>query len=343
MTAIGSATTVVPSSTSSAATNAQQNAALDPAKLARSFNEALGGLAIIALGARMLQAAAARGSSASSVVGAPPTQAQGSLQVGNVAGFPANAIRTQGGYTVVPEGKDSAWKIYGPGQNACDEALTRVWGDPHVSEKDGTKWDFTQDSSFMLPDGTRIVCDTTSQTGQSVTQGLTIVSGNDRVDVGGVNTGSPKVTASKDGQSWLGANAATINAGSTFSLQSDGSNVDWFRSTNGKLDGLITGGKSNVDGKNTYDQVIDSKRAPMAAAALANQQVQGEAQNGSIDMNRSLQMFGLMALGGLGFLSSMDIISSFMGNLNKAVSELSVQGALGALLSGNLAKSGMRL
>jgi len=343
MTAIGSATTVVPSSTTSATTNVQQNAALDPAKLAKSFNEALGGLAIIALGARMLQAAAARGSSASSVVGAPPTQPQGSLQVGNVAGFPANAIRTQGGYTVVPEGKDQAWKIYGPGQQFGDEALTRVWGDPHVSEKDGTKWDFTQDSSFMLPDGTRIVCDTTSQTGQSVTQGLTIVSGNDRVDVGGINTENPKVTQAKDGQAWLGANAATINAGSTFSLQSDGNNVDWFRSTNGKLDGLITGARGNVDGKGSYDQIIDSKRSPMAASALANQQVQGQAQNGSIDMDRSLQMFGLMALGGLGFLSNADIINSFMGNLNKAVSELSVQGALGALLSGNLAKSGVRL
>ncbi|HEY1098168.1 MAG TPA: DUF1521 domain-containing protein, partial [Myxococcota bacterium] len=273
MSSIVGSNTVVPSSITSTqqSNSAQQANGLDPAKLFKNFNEALGGLAIMALGARMLQAAAARGASASSVVPAPPSNTtSGSLQVGNVPGFPANAIRTQGGYTVVPEGKDQAWKIYGPGQQFGDEALTRVWGDPHVNEKDGTRWDFTQDSSFMLPDGTRIWADTTSQTGQSVTQGLTIVSGNDRVDVTGVNTGEPKVTAAKDGQAWLSQNAATINAGSTFSLQSDGNNVDWFRSTNGKLDGLITGARGNVDGQGTYDQIIDAKRSPMAASALAN-------------------------------------------------------------------------
>ena len=349
-TIVGNSPTVVPSSVGSTAAPSQapQTNALDPAKLFKSFNEALGGLVVLALGARMLQAAAARGSTASSVVGAPPSQAAGGLQVGNVPGFPANAVRTQGGYTVVAEGKDQAWKIYGPGQNACDEALTRVWGDPHVSEKDGTKWDFTKDSSFMLPDGTRIFADTTAQTGQSVTQGLTIVSGNDRVDVTGVNTGSPKVTAAKDGQAWLGQNAATVNAGATFSLQSDGNNVDWFRSTNGKLDGLITGAKGNVDGKGSYDQIIDSKRSPMAAAALAGQQqVQGQApqpqQNGSIDLQRSLAMFGMMALGGMGFLGNADIISSFMNNLSKAVSELSAQGALSSLFNGNAARAGVRV
>lgn len=346
MSSIVGSNTVVPSSITSTqqSNSAQQANGLDPAKLFKNFNEALGGLAIMALGARMLQAAAARGASASSVVPAPPSNTtSGSLQVGNVPGFPANAIRTQGGYTVVPEGKDQAWKIYGPGQQFGDEALTRVWGDPHVNEKDGTRWDFTQDSSFMLPDGTRIWADTTSQTGQSVTQGLTIVSGNDRVDVTGVNTGEPKVTAAKDGQAWLSQNAATINAGSTFSLQSDGNNVDWFRSTNGKLDGLITGARGNVDGQGTYDQIIDAKRSPMAASALANQQVQGQGSNGTVDLQRSLAMFGAMALGGLGFLSNADIISSFMGNLNKAVSELSLQGALSSLLAGNAARAGVRL
>src|SRR4051812_11209965 len=45
-------------------------------------------------------------------------------------------IHTPGGYTIESCG-NSEWKITGP-----DGKCTRVWGDPHVAESDGGKWDF---------------------------------------------------------------------------------------------------------------------------------------------------------------------------------------------------------
>src|SRR5688572_19066000 len=64
----------------------------------------------------------------------------------NPAGWPQGSVRTAGGYTIVPEGKDQAWKIYGPQQGPDDKPLSRVWGDPHVDEADGQRWDFTKSS-----------------------------------------------------------------------------------------------------------------------------------------------------------------------------------------------------
>ncbi len=281
------------------AQNAHQ--CVDPAALSKTLTEALAGVAMMALGAKMLAGAGqAPGATCCSCVPPPPAQPQGGLQVGGVPGFPDNAIRTAGGYTVVPEGKDQAWKIFGPGQQFGDDALTRVWGDPHVNEADGTRWDFTKDSNFTLPDGTMIRADTTSEVGKSVTQGLTIVSGNDRVQVGGVNTNRPTVQKTQDGQAWLQQNAATLQAGHTFQLQHEGKTVDWFRSTNGQLDGLVTGARGNVDGKGSYDQIIDAKKAPKPGQpqALAN------GQTGNVDMDKAMGLFGLLALGGLGFLGN---------------------------------------
>ena len=39
--------------------------------------------------------------------------------------------------------------------------ITRIWGDPHVNEKEGgDNWHFGGNSTFILPDGTKIRCDT---------------------------------------------------------------------------------------------------------------------------------------------------------------------------------------
>jgi hypothetical protein len=94
----------------------------------------------------------------------------------------SNSVTTSGGYKVVAEGNTN-WKVYNPDGSL----LTEVSGDPHVTEGDGTKWDFSKDSAFTLPDGSTIYCDTSAQTGHSVTQGLTVVSGDQRVDITGVD------------------------------------------------------------------------------------------------------------------------------------------------------------
>jgi hypothetical protein len=312
--------------------------AIDVRQLERSMVEALAGLTLMMAGARMLQGAQSA-PSCGACIPAPPTRPQGGLQVGAVDGFPANAIRTAGGYTIVPEGRDQAWSIYAPGQKAGEAPTTRVWGDPHVNEKDGTRWDFTKDSNFTLPDGTIIRCDTTSEVGQSVSQGLTILSGNDRVEVTGVNTGRPQVAAHKDAQDYLSRNAQTLAAGHTFALQHEGNNVSWFRSTNGQLDGLVTGARSNVDGKGSYDQIIDNKVAPNGRLTGPPPGLTQD-NNASVDVRNALALFGLMALGGTGFLGGN--VERFFRRVQDALSSLFTQGNLDDVFQQSVARYGVR-
>jgi hypothetical protein len=104
---------------------------------------------------------------------------QGSMKVDK-----NGAVTTPGGYKIEVTGP-CAWKITGPD---CKE--TCISGDPHVAEGDGGKWDFQRDSTFMLGDGTRINV-TTKPAGPNatVTDGLEIIAGNDRVQLKDVQKG----------------------------------------------------------------------------------------------------------------------------------------------------------
>lgn len=219
------------------------------------------------------------------------------------------SVTTAGGYKIQPEGKDSAFKIFGPD----GKELTRVWGDPHVQEGDGTKWDFTKDSNFVLPDGTRIGLDTTSQTGKSVTQALDIANGNDRVQISGINSKTPTTgEITRDGLSgWQAANGAGRD---TFSLRHDASGQDWVKyDPTGKLGGVVTGAKYE---NNEYQQITsgaDSTRAGAAPGQLAGGvpgQVPGAAQGG-FGLQQLLQLLGL---GGMSGLSGMGGNSALGGN-----------------------------
>ena len=138
------------------------------------------------------------------------------------ADWPDNSFRTAGGYTVVFDGNKQSMKIFGPDQKPGDTPLVNVWGDPHVYEADGTKWDFTKDSDMVLPDGTLIAMDTTSETGRSYLDNVTIVNGNDRIDISGIRSGKPTAgTFSTDGEAWRAQHAATRHAGwSTYQMGS---------------------------------------------------------------------------------------------------------------------------
>ncbi|MEN9796477.1 MAG: hypothetical protein RL653_173 [Pseudomonadota bacterium] len=243
----------------------------------------------------------------------PPSQDQAAASAGqglekNPEGWPEGSVRTAGGYTIVPEGKDAAFKIYGPNQSPSDEAMTRVWGDPHVSEKDGTKWDFTKDSNFRLPDGTVISVDTTSQTGQSVSQKLDIVNGDDHVAINGINTDKPSVgDIQAGGQAWLDKNAkgrVDFRLGDTGSAD----DVKWFREKNGEVEGLITGAKQ--DAEKTYDQVLDTNQKDVGGT--------GQAAEGAVGGERPA--FG-----------SDDWKNQFEGMLSKMLEEL-----FGTLLNGRM-------
>lgn len=205
------------------------------------------------------------------------------------------SVTTAGGYKIQPEGKDSAFKIFGPD----GKELTRVWGDPHVQEGDGTKWDFTKDSNFVLPDGTRIGVDTTSQSGKSVTQALDIANGNDRVQISGINSKSPTTgEVTRDGLAgWQAANGAGRD---TFSLRHDASGQDWVKyDPSGKLGGVVTGAKFEDDEYKQITSGADSTRAGAAPGALPGM-TQAQAPGG-FGLEQLLQLLGLGGMGsGLG-------------------------------------------
>lgn len=191
----------------------------------------------------------------------------------NPPGWPQNSVRTAGGYTIVPEGKDAAWKIYGPNQSPQDKPLSRIWGDPHVDEADGQRWDFTKSSNFRLPDGTLIDVKTTSETGQSVTQGLNIVNGSDRVAIDGINQNRPQLSAvSRDGFQYranlMSQDRDTFVLGGTNRHDGGNDRVQWARERNGQLEGVIGGTINNVDGKGSYGQRIDAHRTFQVDASL---------------------------------------------------------------------------
>lgn len=105
---------------------------------------------------------------------------------------PEGSLRNEGGKIITPGGytieatKQHEWIITGP-----DGKTTRIWGDPHVAEGDGGKWDFKRNSTFVLGDGTRINVTTApwKDGKMTVTSGLEIISGNDRVNISGIDQG----------------------------------------------------------------------------------------------------------------------------------------------------------
>jgi Domain of Unknown Function (DUF1521) len=102
----------------------------------------------------------------------------------------AITVRTPDGYVVKAEGKEQAWSITGP-----DGKTTRIWGDPHVLESDGDRWDFKERGSFMFG-ANKITAETVpAGNGQTLSYRLTVYSGNERVTVGGINTNKPVIVA----------------------------------------------------------------------------------------------------------------------------------------------------
>jgi hypothetical protein len=180
-----------------------------------------------------------------------PPAGQG-LTKGNA--FGANAIETAGGYTIVPTGKDQGWDIFAPGQKPGETPNSHIWGDPHVQEADGTHWDFTRNSNFRLPDGTNIAVGTTKQEGYALSSTLDITNGQDRVQVSGIDVNKPVVgDITHDGYQ---ARADLANQ-DTFLLGGDKSHVQWFKETNGKIDGeVVSAAMTTTNGVQAYEQSV---------------------------------------------------------------------------------------
>ena len=68
------------------------------------------------------------------------------------SGHPAGALRKEGDTLITPGGykveqlNQFEWQITGP-----DGKNTRIWGDPHVAEGDGGKWDFKREFAAANP------------------------------------------------------------------------------------------------------------------------------------------------------------------------------------------------
>ena len=116
----------------------------------------------------------------------PPPPAEPTLKVDPET----DKVTTPGGYVIEPVDQYS-WKVTGP-----DGKETLVWGDPHVKESDGGAWDFKDDSTFVLPDGTKINVDTKPlENGTTVTSSIEIVNGDSRVEIAGIDQGKGQTGA----------------------------------------------------------------------------------------------------------------------------------------------------
>lgn len=95
---------------------------------------------------------------------------------------------TEGGFRIDYEGHET--RIYEPDESGRWQLNTRIWGDPHVDEKgtgDGDDWHFGEDSTFILPDGTKLSLNTKeTEPGNGIyfTVGIDIQSGTQRAFAG---------------------------------------------------------------------------------------------------------------------------------------------------------------
>jgi hypothetical protein len=122
-----------------------------------------------------------------------------------------------------------AWTITGP-----DGKTTRIWGDPHVYESDGDKWDFLTQSSFTFGKNKVTVEVAPYGNGQTVTAKITIYSGEERVTIGGIDTNQPRILASADDalQHDMG-----LADGITFNRGTDAKGETWTSNQTNKVAG----------------------------------------------------------------------------------------------------------
>jgi hypothetical protein len=179
----------------------------------------------------------------------PPNPSDNAGKIGSLkTDAAAGIIETGGGYKIEMKGQFE-WNIIGPDGNK-----TRIWGDPHVETigKDGKiqeKWDFKKDSTFVLPDGTKInvKCAPWGNGSMTVTSQLEILHGNDRVVVTDIDKGKGKVGQVQQG---------VIESFKTEQTFVAGRNVaDWYYDGHQVLANL--GGEADRFNTDSKDPVFD--------------------------------------------------------------------------------------
>lgn len=99
-------------------------------------------------------------------------------------------LETADGYKLNFTGKKEEWKIIAPNGTS-----TRIWGDPHVVESDGTKWDFTKQSTFIFGNNKVTVETIPSETNKkyTYTQRVTLHNGSDRITITDIQKNKPVI------------------------------------------------------------------------------------------------------------------------------------------------------
>ena len=129
-------------------------------------------------------------------------------------------IALDNGYKITIPGENEEWTI-----TDANGDSTRIWGDPHVSEGDGngkTNWDFQENSTFILGDGTKISVGTAGKGSGKVTDTLTITQGNQSIEVTGIAANDPKIGQPSLGGAQLDADT---NDGHVFKMGDEAD--DW--------------------------------------------------------------------------------------------------------------------
>ncbi len=100
------------------------------------------------------------------------------------------SVKTNDGYTLNFTGKQEEWFIASP-----DGKTTRIWGDPHVVESDGDKWDFYEDITFKFGNNKVTVQTVEKNEKVSYSGTVTIYGESDRITISGLDKNEPKIEA----------------------------------------------------------------------------------------------------------------------------------------------------
>jgi hypothetical protein len=140
----------------------------------------------------------------------------------------AISVLTEDGYTIKAEGKDQAWTITAP-----DGKSTRIWGDPHVYESDGDKWDFKDQSTFKFGKNKVTVETVPAGNGETFSARLTVYSGDERVTIDGIEANKPTLRAvSADGEQ----HDASLSDGTVYERGINTRGESWATVKDGKRD-----------------------------------------------------------------------------------------------------------
>ena len=164
--------------------------------------------------------------------------------------------------------KGSEVRIYGPpGPDGQSQLVSRIWGDPHVDESStgsGDDWHFGSDSTFILPDGTKVSLNTQETSpGVFYTKGIDIQSGSQHAFAGvgldgqGREAGVSNDRARFDAQ-WTDAQGT---ASGVFALQANG---QWAVMGS---DGAFYDVKSMDWGTYLREKRVDTQGSPVTVSA----------------------------------------------------------------------------